>query len=84
MKILTTWHVFPFSLVFGFEKVGENIVPTPSMAAGALPFVVIISVATNVEHDIEYTRTAEHLSTGPTTLLMKRRETKRKLVELDI
>ena len=67
-------------VVLGFQEVGQHIVVAPAHIAFGGPVVVVFSLATDVDHGIDRTGTAQHLAarlvTAPPTQTSLRRRFK--------
>lgn len=58
------------SLVFGLSEIRQNIFVSPSRIAKRSPLIKIAFISSNVEHRIQYRRTAQDFSTCPTATVV--------------
>lgn len=62
-------EVLIVSVVFGFQKVGKHLFPTPADSTLGCPSIVIVAIAANIEHYVQCWRASEHLASWPSRSL---------------
>lgn len=64
-----------YSHVLGLDKVRQHVLVAPTLVAGLVPCVVVLSVTSDVEHGVQNTAASDYFAAGPTRLIAIKTQT---------